>query len=430
MAIIFINRFFYPDHSATSQILTDLARGLAQQGYEVKILTSRSKYDDPTARLPSREIVFDVEVIRIWTSSFGRSNLIGRAVDYLSFYLSLIGAFMRIVKRHDIVVAKTDPPMLSVVVAPLSALKRSIHINWMQDIFPEIISAGVPPRWGIKRLALGCMMQVRNWSCRMAEANVVIGERMAERVATWSRGSIKTITIPNWAIGSEVRPVARGANPLSKAWGIEGSPFIVGYSGNLGRAHEFETFLSAMSIIDQRCSGGGRHAPLWLFIGGGALYDGLQTKVAARGLACVNFKPYQPRSELSNSLSLPDVHLISLRPELEGLIVPSKFYGIAAAGRPSIFVGDPDGEISRVLIAHDIGLVIEQNDGEGLTDAIQYLRENPEHCRLMGENARHLFEQQFDLPHGISRWTTFLESCGAVPRVLKNQKGNLSYARK
>lgn len=416
MAIIFINRFFYPDHSATSQILTDLACGLAQQGYEVKILTSRLRYDDPAARLPSRETVSDVDVIRIWTSSFGRSNLVGRAIDYLSFYLSLTVSFIQNVERDDIVVAKTDPPMLSVVAAPLCTLKRAIHVNWMQDVFPEIISAGTQPRWGIKRLALSCITYVRNWSCRAANANVVIGERMAERVASWSNGSIKTITIPNWAVGSDLQPVARDANPLSETWGIQKSTFIIGYSGNLGRAHEIETFLSAISITEQRCLGTGKNAPNWFFIGGGALYDVMRTEVASRDLTSVTFKPYQPRSELSNSLSVPDVHLISLRPELEGLIVPSKFYGIAAAGRPSIFIGDPNGEISRILCAHDAGLVVEKNDGEGLAAAIRYLIENPDHCGLMGSNARRLFEHQFDLPFAIARWITFFDTCGAPPR--------------
>lgn len=72
-------------------------------------------------------------------------------------------------------------------------------------------------------------------------------------------------------------------------------------------------------------------AVTWLFIGSGALYEAFQTEVERRGLSDIVFKPYQPRLDLDKSLSAADVHLVSLKPDLEGLIVPSKFYGICAA---------------------------------------------------------------------------------------------------
>ena len=97
---------------------------------------------------------------------------------------------------------------------------------------------------------------------------------------------------------------------------------------------------------------------MWLFIGGGALYQDLQAQVERRRLTSVHFRPYQPSERLAESLSVADVHLVSLRPELEGLIVPSKFYGIAAAGRPTIFVGDKDGEIAQLIARHACGQTV------------------------------------------------------------------------
>ena len=120
-----------------------------------------------------------------------------------------------------------------------------------------------------------------------------------------------------------------------------------------------------------------RRSVRWLFIGDGALYERLKAAVSAQKLSNVDFKPYQPRERLAESLCAIDVHLVSLRPELEGLIVPSKFYGIAAAGRPTIFIGDPDGEIARLITKYECGLTVRQGDGAGLAEAVLELASNP-----------------------------------------------------
>jgi len=142
--------------------------------------------------------------------------------------------------------------------------------------------------------------------------------------------------------------VLPGANALRREWGLDGR-FVVGYSGNLGRAHEFATFFGA---AERLC---GRQDVVFLFIAAGAQREQVDEEVGRRGLGNVLFKPYQPWERLHESLSAADVHLVSLNAALEGLIVPSKFYGIAAAGRPTLFVGNTDGEIARLLREGDCG---------------------------------------------------------------------------
>src|SRR2546425_7979112 len=107
--IVFVNRFFFPDHSATSQLLSDLAFHLAAQGFEVRVITSRQRYDESSAALPPRELIKGVQVHRVWTSTFGRARLVGRAIDYLSFYAATSITLGISLKQHDVVVAKTDP---------------------------------------------------------------------------------------------------------------------------------------------------------------------------------------------------------------------------------------------------------------------------------------------------------------------------------
>ena len=385
MRMIFVNRFFYPDHSATSQMLSDLAFGLDAQRINVEVVTSRQRYDLPSARLPPVERIGTLVVHRVWTSRFGRANLVGRAIDYATFYLSASWRLLRLARAGDVIVAKTDPPMLSVLIAPIARLRRAKLVNWLQDIFPEV-AAELGFRGAASRLTFRVLRMLRNRSLRGAAVNVVLGERMAAKLIALGVEGDRVEIIPNWADGGLIQPVDPAANQLRNAWGLLGR-FVVGYSGNLGRAHEVGTLLDAIAIVEQDPS-----APpvTWLFIGGGALYEELQSEIARRQLDTVQFRPYQPRERLAESLSAADVHLVSLKPELEGLIVPSKFYGVAAAGRPTIFIGDPDGEIPRLISQHNIGRTVANGDCAGLAETILSLAADQATCRLMGARAQNL----------------------------------------
>jgi glycosyltransferase involved in cell wall biosynthesis len=151
------------------------------------------------------------------------------------------------------------------------------------------------------------------------------------------------------------------------------------------------------------------HAPVtWLLIGGGAQYEKLARDARQRGVTSLQLKPYQPRERLSESLSTADVHLISLRPELEGLIVPSKFYGVAAAGRASIYIGDGDGEIARTIKRLDAGLCVPFGDAAALAEAVLWLAAHPGRCREMGQRARLALEREFDKAIAVDRWRRLL----------------------
>ena len=143
--LIFLNRFFFPDHSATSQILSDLAFHLAASGREVHVITSQQLYDDPEAQLPAQEIVEGVHIHRVSSTRFGRSALLGRGIDYLSFYASMWRSVLGLADRGDILVAMTDPPLTSVLAMRAAERRGAQLVNWLQDIFPEVaIQLGVP----------------------------------------------------------------------------------------------------------------------------------------------------------------------------------------------------------------------------------------------------------------------------------------------
>ena len=394
--VFFINRYFFPDHSATSQILSQLAFDLAESGCTVHVVTSRHLYNNPAANLKAEETHRGVVIHRIVTTQRGRSQLLGRGFDYLSFYLSAWRLLMALADQTDVLIPMTDPPLLSILAWRVSRRRRSYVINWLQDIYPEVATElGVPLIKG----PLGKLLSLaRNASLRDAATNVVVGPLMAQKVLKLGISSDRINVIPNWCDDEAIVPVANDQNPLRAEWHLQGK-FVVGYSGNLGRAHEFETVFAAAEQLRNNS------AIVFLLIGAGHGSAELARRVQEAGLEDkFRFLPYQTNENLRYSLSVPDVHWISLRPQLEGLIVPSKVYGIAAAGRPIIAVTAKDGEIARLVKAHECGVIVEPGNADEMAKAIVHLATNDDARIRMGLRARAMLDAEFTRRHAFRRW--------------------------
>jgi len=377
-------------------MVSDLAFALAKNGHEIHIVTSRQKYNSPASELPSSEVIGNVVVHRVWTTRFGRNVLAGRAIDYLSFYVTAFVSLFMLVRKGDVVVAKTDPPLISVVVTLVCFLKGARQINWLQDLFPEVAE-----RLGVSMPALlYCSLRwIRNVSLRHAIANVVIGEKMADLVHDNNISADSIHVITNWADSSKVWPVNHADNPLRTEWGIE-DRFVVGYSGNMGRGHDFTAILDA---AEKLCD---RKDILFVFIGDGARRESLEREAYERGIN-VLFKPYQPVEKLALSLSVADIHLISLKPNLEGLIVPSKFYGIIAAARVPVFIGMEEGEIARIVRREGFGYALPENP-DALKKLLTQLAAEREQTQKMGELAYNYYQEHNSLDIATSSWQRLL----------------------
>jgi colanic acid biosynthesis glycosyl transferase WcaI len=400
--LIFINRFFFPDHSATSQILSDLAFHLAGTGREVHIVTSTQIYDKPKASLPDYEIIRNVHVHRVSSTQFGRAVLLGRSIDYLSFYWSVWRRLIAMAEQGDILVAKTDPPLMSIVAMAAARRKGARLVNWLQDVYPELaVELGIP---FIRGPVASGLAASRNRSLQFADATVVVGDLMGQRVETLGTPRARIHVIPNWCNDEEIKPLGYSDNPLRQTWALQ-NKFVVGYSGNLGRAHEFGTVLAAAERLrdDPRI--------LFLMIGGGKRFDELARTVKERHLERLfRFVPYQERELLRCSLGAPDVHWISLNPELEGLIVPSKFYGVAAAGKPIIVIGAKDGELARLVQEHACGVVIAPSDAGALACTLLRLSSDSGALTEKGMRARKMLESHFTRQKGFERWRQLLDA--------------------
>ena len=274
-------------------------------------------------------------------------------------------------------------------------------VNWLQDVYPEIaIETGVP----LVKGPLGRILStLRDASLKTAIANVAVGQQMANRLNSKGARADTIHVIPNWCDDEAIAPVAHADNSLRHEWGLQ-HKFVVGYSGNLGRGHEFNTLLAAAEHF--------RDDPdiMFVLIGGGQRFEQFRRLIKERRLDIIfRFFPYQDRDLLKYSLSVADVHWISLQMELGDLMFPSKFYGIAAAGRSILAITGNTGEIADLVRAHDCGFAIEPGDTAATAEAIAALARNRTRCQAMGHNARTMLDEKFTRRRQMDRWTKLFD---------------------
>jgi glycosyltransferase involved in cell wall biosynthesis len=393
--LIFVNRFFYPNESATSQLLTDVCSTLADEGADVHVVAS-DRGERGQLRLARSEMVKSVKVRRVWSTEIGGTSLIGRAIDYVSFYPGAFAQLLRSARRNDVIVVKTDPPMFIVLAWLAAKIKRAKLIVWLQDLYPEVaIELGVR---GLRGPLGASLVALRNIALRGADANVVIGVHMSDRLVAGGIKAARIHLLPNWSDDAIV-PLRAEDSHSRQEWGIRDDVFVFGYSGNLGRAHEAETLLGAAKLLQHR------RDICFLFVGSGHESHFLKRAITQAGLDNFVFQPHQPRGRLSHSLAASDAHWLSLRPELEGLIVPSKFYGIASAGRPVVAIVAKDGEIARAINDLKCGYVVEPGDSATLARVICELADNRAHGENLGSHARQGSDRQFARHLALKRWS-------------------------
>ncbi|MGH6859948.1 MAG: glycosyltransferase family 4 protein [Phyllobacterium sp.] len=396
MKIVFANRYFFPDQSATSRMVSGLAFALGRRGFEVTAIASRTLHDHTGISLKDRETVAGLDVRRLWATRFGRGNILGRAIDYLTFHLSAFLWCLWNLEKDDICVICTDPPLLSVTTALPVRWRRARMVNWVMDLFPEVaMELGMLSNKSLPGLLSRAM---RNWSMRQSTMIVCPTATMASYLVEHGLDKERVFVMHHWSDGEEIFPVPPAANTLRSLWGLQ-DKFVVGYSGNFGRAHDFSTLLEAAVLLSDD------DTIRFLLIGGGQQRAHVEEVVRNRDLRNVIFKPLQPSENIAESLSAADAHIVSLIPRLEHCIVPSKFYGVLAAGRPTLFVGDGNGEVARVVNSSDCGATVQIGEGRQLADAIVQMKNAPERRAEMGQNARLVLDRLFSRDTAVSAWS-------------------------
>jgi glycosyltransferase involved in cell wall biosynthesis len=408
-SIVFLNRFYWPDVAATGQMLSDLAEDLAADGWRVTVITSAGVYDGRRGALPREEERNGVRILRAGGTRFGRHGLAGRVFDYLSY---LGGALLRLLRvgRADLVVAMSDPPLLPTLGVLTRWRTRARLVYWVQDLFPEIAGRlGVLDPAGLVYRAASAFAR---WLHRRCDLVIALGPRMARALVAAGARPERTTFVDNWADAAAIRPLAPEDNSFLGEHGLRGR-FVVLYSGNAGRAHVFDAVMQAADLLRDQTE------ILFLFIGGGQRIPELRATVERERLPNVRFLDYLPREELSRSLSSATVALVTEDPGVEGLLVPSKTYGILASGRPILFVGSPESDVARVVDEAECGVIADPDDGATLARVILGLRSEPARLARMGANARRAAEERYDRRHATRRWGMAAQTLLTGARVIR-----------
>lgn len=372
MKVMFLNRVYPPAEGATGKLLAELAQELIQRGWEVTVVTSRSSAD-----LPRSELVAGVRVERVNTLRFTRTSHWRRALSYLTVYPALLGRTLRLA-RADVVVTMTDPPLLVLLGPLLKWTKASRLVHWAQDLYPEVAEElGVLRKGGgLAKLCTG----LSTWAARRHDRIIAVGRCMKQRLVGRGLPQETIHVVPNWA--GAVNPMETAANPFRREHDLEGR-FVVMYSGNLGLAHPFEAILEAATQLQSTNPG-----IVIVMVGGGPRLESVKRAASERSLDNVRFLPPQPAERLAQSLGAADLHLVSMRDELCGLVVPSKIYGVLAAGRPCVFLGPKESEAARLLEEFQCGAVINPADGAALSRCLVGWASDAERVREAGQRAR------------------------------------------
>lgn len=404
--VVLLNQAFHPDVVATAQMGKDLAEALVARGHRVSAIASRSIYGQKGASLPKRESIpvpgGTVEVYRVGMSLFGKAGIAARIADFAFFYLLALGRLL-LIPRPDVVVSYTTPPFIGLAGILCRWVRGSRAVCWVMDLYPDL-----PVACGVMRagaLPTRLFERVNRFILRRSDRDVVLGRCMRDRVLSQGTPPERVRFISVWADLGGVEPVPHEGNPYRARWAPKGE-LVVMYSGNFGLGHDAQTIIDAMRLLK------GDAGIRFVFIGGGKRRAEVEAAVREHALTNVVYEDYVPREELSRSLSAGDVHLISLKEGVEGIMVPSKMYGIMAVARPSLFVGHPTSEIARVLDEAGCGQTIREGDAQGLAAAIVDLKNNPARRRAMGEAGRAAIAGKYDRDIACRQWAQLLESLG------------------
>ena len=385
MKILFINQFFWPDSSATSQQLTDLAAGLAARGHQVTVLCGEGGYAAAASALPPA----GVNIVRVKALAYSRGTL-GRVLSYASFYSN---AFFRglTMPRQDIVVSLTTPPLISLLGMLIKFVRGSRHFVYEQDMYPDVaVDLNMFKRGGLLAGTVGFLADLAR---RNANGVIALGQCMKDRLIARGIPAPLIFIAENWANGAAITPMPRPGDP---------NELVLLYSGNLGQAHDLETLEHSMLTL--------RDDPRFrfVFVGSGKKREELSDFCSANGITSLELRPYVSRDQLSEGLAAGDIGLVTQHNICCGSVVPSKVYGIMAAGRPILFIGPRAATPALVIERHQCGWQIDCGDDKSLSALLLILAQNPHLVHEAGLRARKALLEHYDVQPSIDRIANIL----------------------
>lgn len=404
--LLFVINYFYPDYESTGQLLTELCLQL-QNDFEITViaqLPNREPFNNTEQRF-SYDLLENIKIVRIKLPKVDKSKKWSRIKYILSYFLfALIAVWKQ--RNVDLIYTISSPPIIGGLIGTIGKwLKRTKHIYNIQDFNPEQAEAvSFTNKVWIFRLA----RLVDNVNCRFADHIVTVGQDMQETLIRRFGG----INVPsnsvinNWTDENEIVPLNKD-HPKVKQFLMKYGlldKFIVMYSGNLGLYYDLENIIRVTETFASH------KQVAFVFIGDGAVKGQMQSFVEAQGLSNVHFIPFQPKDQIIYSLNAADVHLVVNQKGIKGVSVPSKIYGVMAAGKPILGVLEQGSEARRLIEESDCGLAVEPQQYPELCNKIhEIVKMKSEDLRQIGLNGRTYLEQGLKKENAIEKYKMLLK---------------------
>ena len=393
--ILFLNRSYWPDSEATGQLLTELCESLADE-FDVHVLAGQpnAASEENWRDEPIRN---GVTIHRVSHTVLPKSNMLLKAINFVSFAAACRRQIMKL-PTPEIVIFETDPFLLPFVADRLHRKSGVPMIGYLQDIYPDVaIALGkVKNSWFIRKLRHKMFSVYKR-----CERMIVLSTDMKQLLLDSGIKEDRIGIVPNWADTNVIRPIPREENRFLQRESLQ-DKFVVMYSGNLGLTQRLEEFVEAAALLKAE------QDIVFVFVGRGARKASLQEMAESMQLTNVRFLDYQPKTELSHSLSAADLHLVPLTRQLSQCLMPSKVYGILAAGRPYLTNAPKESELHQLTKTRNAGLSVEPGSSEDIATIILESKSDPEALQAMGRRCRILAESLYTKNHGTKAYTQLL----------------------
>jgi colanic acid biosynthesis glycosyl transferase WcaI len=392
-----ISEIFHPEESATSHILTAIAKGL-EDDFDINVITGLPDYSQKNINVKRVDKIGNISIERCFVPSINKNKIYLRIIRALLLSLAISFKALRRVKADDVVVVVTNPATILFFMSIVCRIKKSRFIILAHDIFPDnLVAARV---LSDDSFLLRLLRTLGKTVYRSAQKVLVVGRDMGEVLSLRAgiNGRIEVIT--NWADCDEVSPTEFEENPLVKKYNLK-DKFVISFAGNIGRVQGIEYLLETM----ERLEGNGVH---FLVVGDGAKKHLLDVAIENGRLSNVTLLGNRPRSEQKIFLNACHLGLVCLAPGMFGLGVPSKSYNIMAAGKPIIAAVEKDSEVGLMVAEEKIGWVVPPGQPRLLAEAILEAKEKIEYLGEMGRHARLIAEGKYSFQIVANRYKDIL----------------------
>lgn len=389
--ITFVINYFYPDVASTGQLLTELCKDI-QDDFNLTVIAAQPGYDgngEHQKAIFQESMLEKIKVIRIKLPKVNKNSKFSR-LKYIISYFILANIALIKEKNTDMIYTISQPPILGGLIGTIGKFfKKCKHVYNIQDFNPEQAKVvGFIKRKSIFKIATA----IDNLNCKYSDCVILVGNDMKETLKkrfSKEGGIPRNIVINNWTDEKDIIPLSKeneGVKKFIKRNNLEGK-FIVMYSGNLGLYYDLENIIKITEKFREEKN------LAFVFIGEGAMKTSMQEFVQSKELENVYFLPYQPKEEIKYSLNAADIHLVVNQKGIKGVSVPSKIYGVMAAGKPILGVLEKGSEAERLIKESDSGLIVEPQDYEGIANAIsKFCNESNEILENTGRSGRGYLE--------------------------------------